>query len=100
MVSDFNQDGYPDMAYVNINGDSRAFINKGGDHNYIGFRFPEMAEYSGAKVTVKLKDGSIRSDDYVVGEGQARTRHRSLPLAWARRNPLKRFQCLCLMVGP
>jgi hypothetical protein len=71
LVSDFNQDGYPDMVYVNINGGSRAFINKGGDHNYIGFRFPETAEYSGAKVTVKLKDGSIRSDDYVVGEGLA-----------------------------
>ena len=69
LTSDFNGDGYPDMVFTNINGESKAHINKGGDANYIAFRFPETAKYVGTKVTLTKKDGSIMSDVYVIGEG-------------------------------
>lgn len=69
LTSDFNLDGYPDLVFANISGNSQAHINKGGDANYIAFRFPETAKYAGSKVTVTKNDGSIMSDVYVIGEG-------------------------------
>ncbi len=69
LSSDLNQDGYPDLIFTNLSGNSQAYINKGGDANYIAFRFPEIAKYAGTKVTVTRNDGSILSDVYVIGEG-------------------------------
>lgn len=69
LTSDFNRDGYPDLVFTNISGTSQAHINKGGDANYIAFRFPETAMYAGAKITITKNDGSILSDVYVIGEG-------------------------------
>ena len=69
LTSDFNKDGYPDLVFVNLSGTSHAYINQGGDANYIAFRFPETAEYAGAKLTITKMDGSILSDVYVIGEG-------------------------------
>ncbi len=69
LSSDLNQDGYPDLIYANLSGNSQAHINKGGDANFIAFRFPETAQYAGTKVTVTKNDGSILSDVYVIGEG-------------------------------
>ena len=69
LSSDFNQDGYPDLLFVNLAGNSQVHMNKGGDANYIAFRFPETAKYAGAKVTITKKGGSILSDVYVIGEG-------------------------------
>jgi len=69
LTSDFNADGYPDIVFANLSGKSQAHINKGGDANYIAFRFPETAKYAGSKITVTKIDGSILSDVYVIGEG-------------------------------
>ncbi len=69
LTSDFNQDGYPDLVFANLSGESKAHINEGGDANYIAFRFPETSKYIGSKVTVTKNDGSILSDVYVIGEG-------------------------------
>ncbi len=71
LTSDFNKDGYPDLVFTNIAGKSQAHINQGGNANFVAFRFPETAEYAGAKVTVTKTDGSILSDVYVIGEGLA-----------------------------
>ena len=69
LASDFNLDGYPDLVFTNLSGNSHAYLNKGGDANYIAFRMPETAAYAGAKVVVTKADGSILSDVYVIGEG-------------------------------
>lgn len=69
LTSDFNQDGYPDLVFTNISGNSQAHINEGGNANYIAFRLPETAMYAGAKITVTKNDDSIISDVYVIGEG-------------------------------
>jgi len=71
LTSDFNQDGYPDLIYTNLNGSMKALINKGGNNHYIGVRFPETSEYSGAAVSVVTNAGKTLSDVYVIGEGLA-----------------------------
>jgi len=71
LSSDFNQDGYPDLVFANLNGSVQAHLNKGGDANYIAVRLPENAKYAGATVTVTKKDGSTLTDAYIIGEGLA-----------------------------
>ena len=69
LSSDFNQDGYPDLVFANLNGPVNIHINKGGNANYIAVRLPENVKYAGAKITVTKKDGSTLTDAYVIGEG-------------------------------
>ena len=69
LSSDFNQDGYPDLAFANIDGPVIVRLNEGGDANFIGVRLPENAKYAGASITVTKKDGTTLTDAYVIGEG-------------------------------
>ena len=71
LTSDFNQDGYPDLAYANLGGEFKVFINKGGEQNYIKIRFPEKSKFVGAKVKVETEAGKSMSDIYILGEGLA-----------------------------
>ena len=69
LTSDFNQDGYPDLLYINLNGTMRAFINNGGICHYLALRFPENSDYAGAMATLETANGNTLSDAYVIGEG-------------------------------
>lgn len=69
LVADFNQDGYPDMVRVNLDGPSMAFINNGGDNHFVKVRIPDTAETMGAKVSVTKSDGTVLTDWMVTGEG-------------------------------
>lgn len=71
LSSDFNQDGYPDLVFANISGSTRAFLNEGGDQNYLAVRFPETALYAGTRVQLTLEGSKLLSDCYVIGEGLA-----------------------------
>ena len=71
LSSDFNNDGYPDLIFSNLNGNFRAFINQGGNSRFVKVSFPEQSKYIGAKVEVKTKSGKKLSDVYVLGEGLA-----------------------------
>ena len=69
LVSDFNQDGYPDLVHVNLQGKSRALISNGGPNRYLKFAMPDNVMCLGAKITVTLKDGSKLTDWIVKNEG-------------------------------
>ena len=69
MSSDFNQDGYPDLVYANLDGPVVVRLNEGGDANYLAVRLPENAKYAGATITVTKSDDSTLTDAYVIGEG-------------------------------
>jgi len=69
LSSDFNADGYPDLAFSNLSGPFRVLLNKGGTANYIAVRLPENAKYVGTTITVTKKDGSTLTDAYIIGEG-------------------------------
>jgi len=71
LSSDFNQDGYPDMIFANLNGPVKALINKGGDANFLSVRLKENAKNAGARIVLEKSDGSMLSDAYVIGEGLA-----------------------------
>ena len=69
MTSDFNQDGYPDLIFTNLNGPVKALINNGGTNHYIAIRFPETSEYVGTRVELTTSSGQKVSEVYVIGEG-------------------------------
>lgn len=69
LVADFNDDGYPDMVRVNLDGQAMAFINDGGDNHYLKVRIPDTAETMGTKVSVTTADGTVLTDWMVTGEG-------------------------------
>lgn len=70
LVSDFNQDGYLDMIWVNIDTPSLAYINKGGDNNYLQVGLGESVAVQGAKVTVTTPAKTL-TEWLVTGEGLA-----------------------------
>ncbi len=69
LTSDFNDDGYPDLIYVNLNGPVRAFLNEGGNHNYLKVKLVESGGNAGTKATLQMSDGKRLSDVYIIGEG-------------------------------
>jgi len=69
LVSDFNQDGYQDLIWVNISGPAKAFINNGGYNNYVQLIFAENSANIGAKIKVVTTAGKTITEDYVIGEG-------------------------------
>src|SRR3989344_353967 len=69
LVADFNKDGYPDVVFVNFSGESRAFINNGGNDNHIKVSLPDRAKYLGTRVDVEKLDGSKISKQIIGGIG-------------------------------
>lgn len=69
LVSDFNQDGYPDLIHVNLQGKSRALISNGGPNRYLKFAMPDNIACLGAKIVVTLEDGTKLTDWIVKNEG-------------------------------
>lgn len=69
LVSDFNQDGYPDLIHVNLLGPQKVFLSQGGDQGYLKVKLANTVESVGAKVSVSLDDGSTLVQYFIVGEG-------------------------------
>lgn len=68
LSSDFNNDGYPDLIYVNLNGPVKIFMNKGGANSYVKVRLADKANLIGAKITVTTEKGS-QTNFNTIGEG-------------------------------
>lgn len=58
LLSDFNQDGYEDIFYTNLLGESLAYINQGGENQSLQVVIPEDTKSIGAKLTLTLNNGS------------------------------------------
>ena len=69
ITADFNGDGYPDLVHVNIAGVSKAYINNGGDANYLKVQLPNTIASVAAKIRVQRSDGKVVYRDFVSGEG-------------------------------
>lgn len=69
ITADFNQDGYPDVIHVNLQGPQKVFLSKGGNANHLKIKLPNTVKSIGAKVMVTLSDGSRVHNTFVVGEG-------------------------------
>ena len=69
LTADFNQDGYPDVIHINLQGPQKVFLSEGGDANHLKLKLPNTVKSIGAKVVVTLADGSRLHNTFIVGEG-------------------------------
>ena len=69
LTADFNQDGYPDLIHINLQGPQKVFLSKGGSANHLKVQLPNTVKSIGAKVKLTLDDGSHLHSTFVVGEG-------------------------------
>ncbi|MEP1231451.1 MAG: CRTAC1 family protein [Litorimonas sp.] len=78
IVSDFNSDGWPDLVWANLDGQSLAYINKGGDRKWIKVRLPNMASSLGARVTVVAEGGLTQTKQLITSQGLGSDQGRDL----------------------
>jgi len=64
-----NDDNYPDLVYINLDGPLKVFLHDGSMNHAIRLNFPERSEYVGAKAILTTKKGLQMSDTYIIGEG-------------------------------
>lgn len=69
LVSDFNQDGYLDLIWENIGSKVMAYLNNGGNNNFLEVKMKDNARCLGAKVVVTTSSGKVLTEDFIVGEG-------------------------------
>ena len=69
LVADFNNDGWPDIVWVNISGSSQAFMSKGGDEKGTVIRLPNTTENLGAIVKTIYNDGKIIKRQVIATQG-------------------------------
>jgi hypothetical protein len=70
LVSDFNNDGYLDFIWTNINTPSLAYINQGGDNNFLNILLPKNAKTIGAKIEIITPNKKLY-EWLLTGEGLA-----------------------------
>ena len=78
IVSDFNGDGWPDLVWANLDGESLAYINKGGDRKWVKVRLPNTASSLGARVTVVADDGFSQTKQLITSQGLGSDQGRDL----------------------
>jgi hypothetical protein len=74
LTADFNQDGYPDLVHVNLDGAPKAFLSHTAQdvlpaNRYLKVRLPNTIDSVGARIAVTLADGSVQHKVFTVGEG-------------------------------
>ncbi len=69
VVSDFNDDGRPDLVWANIAGEAKAFISGVDTGNWLKVRLPDNTASLGAIVTVTTPDGMVRTKQFTASQG-------------------------------
>jgi len=88
LSSDFNNDGYPDLVYANLNGQVKAFINKGGVKNYLKVSLADKPNLIGASVTIETDKGT-QTNYNVIGEGLCSDQSNTMIFGLADLNSVK-----------
>ncbi len=68
-VSDFNQDGWPDVVLGNLDSELRAFINEGGSNHWLKVMVPDTPTMIGTRFVLKTSGGAEYVDQYYTSEG-------------------------------
>lgn len=86
LSTDFNDDGYPDLIYSNLNGPLKIFMSQGGDNKFLKVRFRKNARNLGAIVSVTTA-GNAQTDFLFSGEGLSSDQGGTLIFGFGDLNP-------------
>jgi len=78
IVSDFSQDGWPDLVWANLDGESLAYVNQGGHDNWIKVRLPNTASSINARVIVRDSQGGQQAKQFITSQGLGSDQGRDL----------------------
>lgn len=78
IVSDFNQDGWPDLVWANLDSASLAYVNQGGHDNWIKVRLPNTARSINARVIVTDAAGQQQTKQIITSQGLGSDQTRDL----------------------
>jgi hypothetical protein len=68
IISDFNQDGQPDIVYVNMAGRSKVFLSKRGENHFLKVQLPGTVKSLGAVVSVQTLSGKVLKQTFMIGK--------------------------------
>lgn len=78
VISDFNRDGWPDLVWANLDGEALAYINKGGETQWIKVKLPNRATALNARVSVTNTLGQTQYKQLVTSQGLGSDQGREL----------------------
>jgi len=78
IVSDFNGDGWPDIVWANLDGESLAYINEAPHENWIKVRLPNNAHSINARVILKDDQGDEFTKQFITSQGLGSDQGRDL----------------------
>lgn len=86
IIADFNNDGWPDLVWANINGPAQAFISEGNGENKKGniVRLVNNVQSLGAIVSQQYSDGVIIKRQNIAGQGIGSDQTRAIILPTAK----------------
>jgi len=78
LISDFNNDGRPDLIWANIDGKSKAYISSGGTGESLRVRMLNQTRFLGAHVQITDSSGLSQVQQVISGEGLGSDQSRML----------------------
>lgn len=69
IVSDFNDDGWPDVVWANVQGPATAYLNVPADRHWLKVRLADTPASINAVVRVNVADGATYTGQYVPSQG-------------------------------
>jgi hypothetical protein len=69
VIIDFDRDGWPDLAWGNLDGPLRVLRNRGGLNHWLKVRLADTPASIGAIVRVEMADGQVLTDQFATSEG-------------------------------
>ena len=71
LVADFNDDGYPDLVWVNVGSAAQAYINNGGNRGYLKIDLGDLPRALGTRVSVDTTSAEHLTAQQVASVGLA-----------------------------
>jgi hypothetical protein len=71
LIADFNEDGYPDLVWVNIGGHAQAYINNGGNRGYLKIDLGDLPRALGTRVSVDTTSGEHLTAQQIASIGSS-----------------------------
>ncbi len=78
LISDFNDDGWPDLVWANLAGPARAYLGKSGNAHWLKVRLPNTASSINAIIQLTLDDGRTLTKQRIHGQGLGSDQSRDL----------------------